>query len=395
MRWFAVLALAWTLGGCMAVLPEAARQFKAIKEMVPWGQPATPNDQRLAELGDTTLLGGDYTLAETYLDAALAINPYNTDALRSLATVYRITGRPGKARALDATVLASSRDDRAPAPPLEVTGANPGQHDAQAKAAPEPTPRDAERAALNRFATLARLRDAGLISRGEYSARREANLGALLPLTGAPPSPALARPTPHAQDVIERLQTIAAFHRAGGLSDAELANERAAIVDSLMPVVEDGTPAAAATAPPPQLERLDWLLAANLISAEEHRREREAMLGSAEPRAVADTASAAPEPAPALPDDEAAAAQSAEGELGVHLASFRTPERARRGWDELHAAHGDVLDGLEPRIARIDLGVERGVFYRLGAVPLADETAARALCNELKQRRVYCAPKVF
>ncbi len=61
----------------------------------------------------------------------------------------------------------------------------------------------------------------------------------------------------------------------------------------------------------------------------------------------------------------------------------------------LRAAHGDVLEGLKPRIARVDLGPDTGVFFRLRAGPLADEAAAWALCQELKQRDVYCAPSVF
>ena len=81
--------------------------------------------------------------------------------------------------------------------------------------------------------------------------------------------------------------------------------------------------------------------------------------------------------------------------FGVHVASYRSPERARRGWSVLLDAHGDVLEDLEPSIARVDLGPERGVFYRLRAGPLANEAAAGALCRELKRRDLYCVPSVF
>ena len=95
---------------------------------------------------------------------------------------------------------------------------------------------------LERFTTLARLRDAGLISPAEYAERRGANLGALMPLTGPAPSAALTRPAPPAEDVIGRLRTIGAFRAAGALSDAEFAAERIAILDALMPATGGGAP---------------------------------------------------------------------------------------------------------------------------------------------------------
>lgn len=81
--------------------------------------------------------------------------------------------------------------------------------------------------------------------------------------------------------------------------------------------------------------------------------------------------------------------------VDIHLALSRTPERAQRNWEDLHRAHGDVLDGLEPRIARIDLGADRGIYFQLSAGPLADMAAAEALCNTLVRRRLYCAPMIF
>ena len=83
------------------------------------------------------------------------------------------------------------------------------------------------------------------------------------------------------------------------------------------------------------------------------------------------------------------------GTSPVHLALARTPERARRSWEDLQQAHGDALEGLAPRIARIDLGADKGVFFQLSAGPLADMAAAEALCGKLVRRSLYCAPLVF
>jgi hypothetical protein len=81
--------------------------------------------------------------------------------------------------------------------------------------------------------------------------------------------------------------------------------------------------------------------------------------------------------------------------VDIHLALTRTPERAQRNWEDLHQANSDVLDGLEPRIARIDLGDERGIYFQLSAGPLANIEAAETLCSTLVRRRLYCAPMIF
>lgn len=445
----------------MAVVPEATQALNTFKATLFPAESETlkaPDDRRLAELGHAALLAGDFALAETTLIDALALDAGNVRALLDLGVLYRSTGRDALARELDDAVLAPGHDDARLA---DVVSRQPARFAAAAPAPDAPSPQHAGRDAIDRFATLARLRDAELISAADYTARRTANLGALVSLTGAPPSPALARPAPGARDVIDRLRAIAAFRKSGGLSDAEAKAQHAAILDSLIPAV-GGEPASneAARAPPGDpasyTERLDWLLAENLISGAEHERERAALAAllalsqptenvaaaretpaptvtvapiedhtlpemaaapqtaespgtamAARTAAAAETAAAreAPAtPAAALEDwfaPDASTARSADappapqGELGVHLASFRTPQRARRGWDILREAHGDVLANLAPRVARLDLGKKRGVFFQLGAVPVPDMTAARALCSELKRRKIYCAPKLF
>ncbi len=431
----------------MAVLPETTQAFNTLKATLFPAEPETleaPDDRRLAELGHAALVAGDFALAETNLVAALALDPDNVRALLDLGVLYRSTGREALARELDGAVLAPGHSGARLA---DIVSRQPARFAAAAPAPDAPSPQYAGRDAIDRFAILARLRDAELISAADYTARRTANLGALVSLTGAPPSPALARPAPGTRDVIDRLRAIAAFRKSGGMSEAEAKAQHAAILDSLIPAV-GGEPASdgAARAPPGDpasyTERLDWLLAENLISGTEHERERAALAAllalspptenvaaaretpavtvapiddhtmpevAAAPQTAespgtampARTASA-PETAAALEDwfaSDTSTARSAgappEGELGVHLASFRTPQRARRGWEILREAHGDVLANLAPRVARLDLGKDRGVFFQLGAVPVPDMTAARALCSELKRRKVYCAPKLF
>ena len=38
------------------------------------------------------------------------------------------------------------------------------------------------------------------------------------------------------------------------------------------------------------------------------------------------------------------------------------------------------------------LGGDKSVFFQLSAGPVAGESEARALCDEIKRRRLYCEP---
>ncbi|MEE8273917.1 MAG: tetratricopeptide repeat protein, partial [Alphaproteobacteria bacterium] len=620
-----VVSLAWALGGCAAVLPEAARTLEDLKRTIRDGPSQLDNDQRLADLGFAAITEGNLGLAETYLDAALAINPNNPYALLNLGVVYQHTGRMPAARKLynkltvldpPDTAVTATRERQVGTRLVDIARSNLAQLDADAALAglPAPSSEDAERAILTRFAALERLHDEELISAKEYAARRQANLGVLLPRTAQAPAPEIVRPAPHVEHIIVRLKAIRQFRDAGALTAREYALERASILDGLMPL-QPNAPIRPTAKPggedgaTPQTARLDRLLALKLITPQEYRRERaapptmtaaetpqsgqrppETARGQAEPgpeaalrpakamarsgsasaptvpvargdldrrsRIIADgpvpsafpptvpydplppramtvtaaepapsapasrsnpvngagshavngggpgstfppavsydpmprpiiaVAAAQPAPAPTAPvaresnghngfsfaanggatgslappiDDydpapASATPTTANGstpaphvsrrepasgppvslrepvpatvaalrpttepmrtngtaaarnganpvaggkQLGIHLSSFRTPERARRNWKDLRAEHGDLLDGLGARIARVDLGDDKGVFFELRAGPIADEDAALALCSELKRRSLYCAPTIF
>ncbi|HEC90382.1 MAG TPA: SPOR domain-containing protein [Alphaproteobacteria bacterium] len=73
----------------------------------------------------------------------------------------------------------------------------------------------------------------------------------------------------------------------------------------------------------------------------------------------------------------------------VQLAAVRTQKRAREEWGRLQKKHSTLLGLLTMSLTRADLGT-KGVFYRLRAGPLATESAARELCDELAKRKVGC-----
>jgi hypothetical protein len=74
----------------------------------------------------------------------------------------------------------------------------------------------------------------------------------------------------------------------------------------------------------------------------------------------------------------------------LQLGALRTVEAAQASWTQLKAAQPDILGKLPANAVKIDLGGDRGVFYRVMAGPIADESAAERNCNTLKQRHVAC-----
>jgi cell division septation protein DedD len=95
------------------------------------------------------------------------------------------------------------------------------------------------------------------------------------------------------------------------------------------------------------------------------------------------------EPVPqAIP--RAAPAPAAHPEaFAVHLASFRTEDRARRGWRQLQQTFPDLLGAARLTLERADLG-QSGVFQRVLGGPFAERAAAKRLCGALKARAQYC-----
>ncbi|MGB1548125.1 MAG: SPOR domain-containing protein, partial [Alphaproteobacteria bacterium] len=92
------------------------------------------------------------------------------------------------------------------------------------------------------------------------------------------------------------------------------------------------------------------------------------------------------EPAP----EPAAVASPPEKEaIRIQIAALKSEEGAKAEWAQLQKAQGDLLSGLTLHIERADLG-EKGVFFRVQAGPLGDVAAARALCEQLQQRKLGC-----
>tara|TARA_Y100000590_G_scaffold462032_1_gene625116 strand:+ start:833 stop:1573 length:741 start_codon:yes stop_codon:yes gene_type:complete len=81
---------------------------------------------------------------------------------------------------------------------------------------------------------------------------------------------------------------------------------------------------------------------------------------------------------------------STEKQLGIHLASFRKIELARKGWKTIVKENGDLLIGLDYRLSPIKIKKNNTTFYRLKAGPFIDKTSADETCKILVQKKKFC-----
>ena len=415
------------------------------------------NVDPVTDAGLASLVKGDLESADRLFGAALASNPSNAYALVGAAIVAEKVGNTRRARQFYAAIanLQPPPMARFGIPGEEVSG--PIADIARYKLSPsvdssatasafgrsggieQKTPTDASRAGdgllpqdrniLARFAILDRLLKESLITPNEHAARRSANLGALLPLTGTPPAVGLDRPVPKADDVIGRVRAIGRAMAMGAIDPIQHAHERELILNALLPVQGQGV--ASITEPPrnkaeaaADIARLDAFKAAELIATDEYSGERQAIENAVESQSAEEPgastvsrvdgqdvelahAGKSPMPRASGPDTAHDAthgdgdprrtkeAQPKKNSVGqgvhaVHLASYRLPEQASRGWAQLVRTYRGELGDLRPEISKVDLGSSKGLFYRLTAGPLVTESAAVALCAELQSHHQYC-----
>jgi hypothetical protein len=247
---------------------------------------------------------------------------------------------------------------------------------------------------ISRFETLRLLLDQGLITPEEYKVRRTANIGALLPLASPPPAAGLDRPLPPAEQISARLRAIGRALKMRAMTVTQHSAERSMILDALLPsapvvVANPAVPPSGLMEAADSVRRLEYLRAAGLITSDEYSKERAAIESAMQPAAPKNAGSA---PAAAATPG----AKKTNAPMGrrpaVHLASYRSPKNAARGWATLKKSYGSLLGGLNPSVERVNLGRGKGVFYRLKAGPLDSQAQAKALCGKLKRRRQYCQP---
>lgn len=271
-----------------------------------------------------------------------------------------------------------------------------------------------------RFLALKQLTARGLIPVDEAAARKQANLGALLPLTAPePPAAGLEAPIPPLAQVMDRFGGLGTGAVRG--NGATRAAESAFLAESLLPKA----PAKRQPYSPPDIvsarklqDRLGRLEDAGLVTPEERAGETEAVdkliASGALPEVLAPPkppekpkkktaggrgnrmpggVSGRLEIIPSPPGVEAPKlASGAKGPAGVHLLSMGSAAHGDKAWEALTKEHAE-LAGLGHTVSRADLG-ELGVTYRLVAGPV-DAAQAESLCATLRPRGQACTPTPF
>lgn len=96
---------------------------------------------------------------------------------------------------------------------------------------------------------------------------------------------------------------------------------------------------------------------------------------------------------PSAPQESAKAVDGPTDTVGgvvLHLASYRSAEQAREGWAALRQRYPEELSGLKPQLGRVELGPDRGTYWRLNAGPVDSAARARVLCGRLEAQGQYC-----
>ena len=418
-----------------------------------WNQATSFAGKDDTALGLSEVVAGNYPAAEKYLDAAIQRNPLNGYALLWRGIMYQNTGRPDKARQDYSAVIAAN-------PPGTVVMAGPTVmqlrplHDAaqynldrlekglpgvvgfgpegprmaaqsgeggsmmsapfdNGQGAPQDVPATKSAAEANiakRFEILRNLQKAGLITPEEYSARRAANIGALLPMTSPAPAAYLDREPPDGREIQDRLEQLNKALQMGAVTVQDHVNERTAILDGLLPAEprERATPAPAPQGlmdAARQIARIEDLQKEKLITPSEFTKERNAIEASIiEPananmisqegqpvRRVAQASDAASRPVKKVASAPAPSKVKKSGNAEIHLASYRNQTQAERGWLILGSRFAKELAGLDHEVRRVSVP-GKGTFYRLLADGL-DPAKANKICSDLKRRGQYCDVK--
>jgi len=97
----------------------------------------------------------------------------------------------------------------------------------------------------------------------------------------------------------------------------------------------------------------------------------------------------APPGPPSLKPDVASAPTEA-GAFAAHLISTRSEAEAATEWRRLEQRFPDLLAGRAPLYRSVDLGADRGVWWRLGVGGFADRREAETWCARLASLNQYC-----
>ena len=375
----------------------------------------------------SALTKGDAITAQNYAQAALKRDPKDPFALLVAGLAYEAAGRPDLAREYFQVIITNKPIERMAVPDargslqllpiVEVAQNNVHRIDMQAGRLAATSVKqagtalgpdlvssrltDPEASIAGRFRILRKLLDDELITPDEYVQRRNANVGAMLPMTGPAPATGLERPVPDDRQVGDRLRMLKAAVEAREIQPAEAAGERAVILDGLLPAVIK-VRAIPPNPPADMLEvaksvgRLERFRTQDLISVDEMQREKNALnqvldKRLAERPTVNDVTGlkygvpAKPVVAAApLPESAKAKAETKAVAWGISLGDADDEEEAKTLAASIKAKFPEQLGDKA-------LSVRKTPTNRWQVVTnMASKDAARRLCKTMRLHRQAC-----
>ena len=91
-----------------------------------------------------------------------------------------------------------------------------------------------------------------------------------------------------------------------------------------------------------------------------------------------------------VPEEASLPTPSSKGNnVLIQLGSLKSHDLAQDEWKRLVTKNKDILGGLDPIIQKVDLGAEKGIFYRL-RTGVTTQASAKQVCSTLKERKVEC-----
>lgn len=79
-----------------------------------------------------------------------------------------------------------------------------------------------------------------------------------------------------------------------------------------------------------------------------------------------------------------------KGKILIQLGSLKSHDLAEAEWSRVSKKYKDILGGFEPKIQKVDLGAEEGIYHRLRTGPFETVEKAQAACAALKEKKVGC-----
>lgn len=81
----------------------------------------------------------------------------------------------------------------------------------------------------------------------------------------------------------------------------------------------------------------------------------------------------------------------ATGNFQIQLGSLKSKDEAEGEWKRLSKKHSEILGNKKHTVQKVDLGAEKGMFYRLRAAGFKSKEKAKAACKTINEQKGSCS----